>query len=887
MKKFLSCAGILLAVQMHSMNMDNLQKDGYPVIIPAVKNLVRTEEKFSLPETLAVSAPEGVDLGGLEQTFFRRFGGKAVRSNGGQLRFILTEENVPENKEAYTLEVGRSGVTVRARSLQGLHQGMQSLRWMIRNAEKRELKGCRITDFPDLAIRGVFLELNSLPPEKVDKLCEAIGIYSQLKYNTLLIDFGDNFPLKNNPYTLRKFTLSLSDIQKIQAACRKNHMEIIPFIQAITHAFWMTRHPEFEQKISEGKPSRPWASSYCLSKPLPKKLMEQYLADVTDILKPRYFHLAMDELDGCPFQVCEECRKHDPVELFGNHAKMLQDFLLARGVTPIIAHDQFDPEAPWWNSKVRDALKMFDRQVIVNIWDYAVHPNEKSHEYFNRMGFKVLHMSWSDRLENTRSLPRLAARTGSLGCILTWWLSLSPTLEWREGASVNSYAGTILGASDSWNASDEPLVRRMYDPVFEMKRLVEPDRIPDFGTRKAVEIPLDRTINTGLGRNPAFPRLDAPAVSALKKELAGTKERFRLIADQGNYFGIVLIGGEKDSSDRSVDIPVGRTVEDFSFLVTAAPFNDFRIPPNAKPVIGELKINFENGKSIPIPIQFRNTVNSWNAECGGYNTRIVNRGTDLRGAVYSFHALDWKNPQPAVRVKSITFSTKKKDGIAPGLFAVSAFGAGEGGIPAITDAEAVKNVPVSVPAKEEMNGRFLADFEPGRPRDLNYSGTSRDRFSSLPKFRVVDTPPNAPSKGKMLSILVPPLAEGHAWGRVTVDIPIESPGDFQTVLFDCRFSNPAWIWRSDLYLHNPGAGKADSLLNFNPVCVNNGFYSFAVPRAAFRGREGGGADFSGKLALRIGFFVTNRQPMTIDLDQIALSGKQLPWIRELRHETQK
>ncbi|MDD5729148.1 MAG: beta-N-acetylhexosaminidase, partial [Victivallales bacterium] len=321
---------------------NSCSEDGFPVIIPAVKKCLKTGENFPLPATLTVSAPDSLELQSLEKTFSTRFGGKLARAKDGNIRFFLTDKNVPDNDEGYTLAIDKNGVTVAARKINGLFYGMQTLRWMLRNVKAEALPGCRIEDFPDLKMRGVFFELNMLHPNKVDELCKAIDIFALLKYNTFLIDFGDNFPLKNNPYTKRKFTLSLSDIQKIKKACEDNNAEIIPYIQAVTHTFWMTRHPEFETKISEGKPRVPWCSGYCLSKPLPVKLMKDYLSEAVALLKPRYFHIGLDELDSCPFRVCEECKKHDPVELFGNHAKMLQDYLYALGVTPIIYFDQFD-----------------------------------------------------------------------------------------------------------------------------------------------------------------------------------------------------------------------------------------------------------------------------------------------------------------------------------------------------------------------------------------------------------------------------------------------------------------------------------------------------------------------------------------------------------------
>ncbi len=872
MKHRLTCLlALLTVVQGVAQNIDNRNIDGYPIIIPAVQKMQKTGTHFTMPDTLDVSAPKEFDLSLLEKTLAEG-GRKMLRTDSGQCRFVRTDRNVPANEEGYRLEITPNGIVVSAKTDHGLFNGMQSLRYILRNTSEKELKGCVIEDYPDLKIRAVFLECNSLDPEQVDALCRAIEVYSQLKYNTLLIDFGANFPLKNNPYTLRKKTLSLEDIKKIQKTARANHMDIIPFVQAVTHTFWMTHHPEFETKISEGKPRTPWCSSYCLSKPLPKKLILAYLDEVSDILKPRYFHIAMDELCNCPFQVCPECKKADPVELFGNHAKMLVDFLLKKGVTPIVAHDQFDPESPWFNSTVKPALDKLDRRTIVNIWDYNVNPNPKSHEYFNQKGFKVFYMSWSDRLENTAALPRMAAKDGSLGCVVTWWLSLPPTLEWRKPSWINSYASVIVGAADSWNATGPRSSTLAYDPIYEVKKLLDPKAVHDFSGMKASSIPLDGAVNARLGSNPLFPMLDRKGISVLEVELAKTGEKFKLDASGDEYFGIVLSGRSEDKFQTGpVTLPVDATAKGLSFLMAAAPWNDFAIHPHGKKALGKIRIEFADGKNSDIPLEYRINTNAWYAECGGYNMRTVNRGVEKRGARYSFYALDWKNPHPDKKIKSITFSVLPNTGIATGIFAVSALDSSYGmqGVAGKTPEKA----PPAVKYEGNDAPTVLVDFEPGRQRNLSFSGSTKDRFASPLKFKTVDTP-----NGKMLEMQIPALGEGRAWGRVAVDIPIENT-DFNTILFDCRFSNPEWIWRPDTYIFNPDKGGGDTCLCYERVPVHSGLLSYAIPREAYRGKEGGGFNPSEKASLRIAFFVTNPAPMKIWLGKVSTSKKALPWFR--------
>ena len=150
------------------MEFQNFERDGKPVLIPEVQNYEAVSGTFKLPGTLVVALPEGEQLI-LEQIAaeLKRFGGSAVAGDNAVCRFTLTESGVPVHKEGYTLTVSAEGITVAARTTDGLFRGAQTLRNLLANAATPELKCCRITDYPDFELRGYTFNLRSIPSKNL------------------------------------------------------------------------------------------------------------------------------------------------------------------------------------------------------------------------------------------------------------------------------------------------------------------------------------------------------------------------------------------------------------------------------------------------------------------------------------------------------------------------------------------------------------------------------------------------------------------------------------------------------------------------------------------------------------------------------------------------
>ena len=128
----------------------NFERDGKPVLIPAVQKYESAAGVYKLPEKLTVSVPAGEELIVEQLTReLKRFNVEVGTSPDALCRFVLTNDGVPAHDQGYTLTISPKGITVASRAPAGLFYGAQTLCNILRNAAAPRLKCCVITDRPD------------------------------------------------------------------------------------------------------------------------------------------------------------------------------------------------------------------------------------------------------------------------------------------------------------------------------------------------------------------------------------------------------------------------------------------------------------------------------------------------------------------------------------------------------------------------------------------------------------------------------------------------------------------------------------------------------------------------------------------------------------------
>ena len=247
---------------------------------------------------------------------------------------------------------------------------------------------------------------------------------------------------------------------------------------------------------------------------------------------------------------------------------------------------------------------------------------------------------------------------------------------------------------------------------------------------------------------------------------------------------------------------------------------------------------------------------------GGNACRPVLRGNDLDGAIFSFYAIDWRNPRPGAYIDEIVFSSKGDTQIAPALLAISLSDIGKG-------------MPAGAPgAPAEAAGRSMqkpkrvtiADFSKGMPK--GYSKL----LSGTPKCKVRTV--SDPERGKVMEIRIPTTTKHLA--RVVVDLPLNNPQEFKNIVFDIKVSDFSSIHRPDFYVMNRQATQVLGALGYAPG-LRDRWQTVCIPRERFLPKEGGGIDPAKANRIRIGFFLKNDiSPTVIRIGNISFCDHVLP-----------
>jgi len=848
-------------------NISNFEEESYPVIVPEVRHFIPLKETFPLPRVVTVRFPEeaafAVDQ--LRHDFAKRPPGRKVepsRTDNAAIELVLQTKDVPKSPEGYRLRIDARRVRIASRSPAGLFYGMQTLRAILRNSSPDQWKGCEIIDEPTFPIRCVaYYNLREM--ESADMPCfkDAVDLLSGLKFNMLFLEFADNFPMRDSPFTLRKSTLTKAEFDELVSYSKTRHMEIIPAVQAISHVRWMDSHPAYKTQILENPKSASWNNCYCLSKPLGGQLTLRVIREQLAFFKPRFYSPYLDEIASGGMPSCPECRKNDPVKLVGNHIREIEKAILEGGAIPLVFHDAFTPGRDGgYGAKI---LKTMHPSTHIAIWDYNVRPDEEEFKYFAKLGFPLLGSSWCAYTENNMTIPRLVKKYNGVGCILYNGGWVSRFYSRPEKISANIYAATVLAANYYWNPDACDLRKLSYDPGYEF-RLRYPENPPPERRKgiQALPVSIRHAMNIQLGDDDEFPMFhNSRTTDRFRKELENAPEKFRLIAGpRGTYYGIALSAAPADG------YPAGKAVIPVDFkasklsclLMTSRPnsMSFFVRKENLFPLVAELRLKYADGTENTLPLQYRWNLNHWNTDCSGYAARYVLSGADDRNSLFYFLSADWDN-LPSKRVVSMEFSAPGNPyGVVPVLLAVSAFD----GENYAQERPILSGISKKKTVEDKQKDFILADFRNGLGKArVSFEG----KFTGAVRYFV--------DKGELL-FEIPPKQKGERQTRLLVNVPVEPMKNLKSLIFSMSCDRPEQILRSGVYVGTEHYEKHLYRFRVEDPTIRD-IQEVRVPFSSMKNL--GNLRPNEITTVCVSFWLNNELPMTLRLDNIGVSEKEV------------
>ncbi len=340
--------------------------------------------------------------------------------------------------DTYSVKVKASGISVAARSEQGLMDGIKTLVQLIcpvelaNGKESFYISSAEIHDSPAIAFRAVHICI--FPESKLYNIEKAIHLAGFLKMTHIILEFWGTFRYECLPeLSWKDRSYSRSDLSALVDIARSYGMEIIPMVNHFGHASQSRstygRHVTLNSNPRFARLFEPDGWTWCLSNPDTYKLLSEMRAEMTEFCgKGSYFHLGFDE--AASFATCDRCRKRVPHVLLAEFLNRLTDDLWKTGRRPIVWHDQFIRRSDFGEGPIiasgdyqntAAAIDLLDRRIIIADWEYGYTDGfNVTTEVFIKKGFDTVICPW-DNPENVISIANDVKRLNAYGIILTTW----------------------------------------------------------------------------------------------------------------------------------------------------------------------------------------------------------------------------------------------------------------------------------------------------------------------------------------------------------------------------------------------------------------------------------------------------------------------------------
>ena len=335
-------------------------------IIPMPQNLVQNQGVFKLSSgtSFGATTDEAKTVAEFFAAKMRNATGYNISvSDKGDITLTL-DAALDVNDEGYTLDVTSEGVTVKAKTPQGLFYGMQSFMQLlpaeIESAEKAsgiawQAPAVSIKDDPRFGYRGVMLDVcrHFIPVEDIKKQIDVLSLFkiNRLHWH-LTEDQGWRIEIKKYPKltevgskridgegTEYKGYYTQEEIKEVVKYAQDRFITIVPELEMPGHELAaIAAYPELSCKGEAITPRIIWGVEdivMCPGKEDMFVFLENVIKEMVELFPGTYFHVGGDECPKTSWKNCPTCQariKKEGLKADGKHTaeERLQSYVITR-----------------------------------------------------------------------------------------------------------------------------------------------------------------------------------------------------------------------------------------------------------------------------------------------------------------------------------------------------------------------------------------------------------------------------------------------------------------------------------------------------------------------------------------------------------------------------
>lgn len=378
-------------------------------------------------------------------------------SPGARAQFVLRLEPAASHvAEGYRLHVRPEGVEVAGSDPAGVFYGVCTLIQLLRQFGA-ELPCLLIRDWPDLAARGVMLDVSRDKVPTLPTLYQLVDLLASLKLNQLQLYMEHTFAYPaHREVWAQASPLTADDILALDEYCRQRYVELVPNQNSFGHMGRWLKHPAYRHLAEAPDGFTPPWGGHCPAQTLSPTNPEsiEFMAGLYDELLPnfrsRLFNVGCDETwELGQGQSRAACEKLGTGRVYWNFLRQIYELCQERGRRMqfwgdiIVKHPELIAELP--------------RDIVAMEWGYeADSPLESEGAAFAAAGIPFYvcpgTSSWNsvagrtdNCLGNLRMAAAAAVENGAIGYLITDW---GDSGHWQP--LPVSYLGYAVGAACAW-----------------------------------------------------------------------------------------------------------------------------------------------------------------------------------------------------------------------------------------------------------------------------------------------------------------------------------------------------------------------------------------------------------------------------------------------------
>lgn len=292
------------------------------------------------------------------------------------------------------------------------------------------------------------------------------------KINTLILRVDYNYQFESHPELRDSIALSKQEVQQLVAACKQNHIRLIPQINLLGHQSWAGKtenllkvYPQFDETphiqmpaaYLWPNPDSLYCKSYCPLHPDLHAIVFDLVDEICTVFESNAFHAGMDEVFYIGNAKCPRCAGKDKAVLFANEVNTIRNHLALKKRSLWIWGDRLingkTTGIGEWEGSFNDtqsAINLVSKDVVICDWHYD--KAEQTAVYFANKGFNVITSTWRNpavAIAQTKDMVKF--RQSAKPNIKKHFLGMMQTIWTGSAAFLNEYYAAKLTESNEEN----------------------------------------------------------------------------------------------------------------------------------------------------------------------------------------------------------------------------------------------------------------------------------------------------------------------------------------------------------------------------------------------------------------------------------------------------